>query len=132
MRGIIVAGGTGGHIYPGIAIGKKITKISNPNTETIINENGKKTVSVTTTNIYHYDIGYMTIDGTQWEENGIVNTAVIYDEYKDFTFYPEESLSFEGDTGPYLQYSLVRAKKILKKSLKILDLLFIVVSPLYQ
>lgn len=39
-----------------------------------------------------------------------------YDEYKDFTFYPEKSLSFEGDTGPYLQYSLVRAKKILKKS----------------
>ena len=67
-----------------INIGKKITKISNPNTETIINENGKKTVSVTTTDIYHYDIGYMTIDGTQWEENGIVNTAVIYDEYKDF------------------------------------------------
>ncbi len=38
-----------------------------------------------------------------------------YDEYKDFTFYPEESLSLEGETGPYLQYSLVRAKKILEK-----------------
>ena len=39
-----------------------------------------------------------------------------YDEIKDFTFYPEESLSMEGETGPYLQYSLVRAKKILEKS----------------
>ena len=39
-----------------------------------------------------------------------------YDEMKDFTFYPEESLSMEGETGPYLQYSLVRAKKILEKS----------------
>jgi len=39
-----------------------------------------------------------------------------YDEHKDFVFNPEESLSFEGETGPYLQYSLVRAKKILEKS----------------
>jgi len=39
-----------------------------------------------------------------------------YDERKDFVFNPEESLSFEGETGPYLQYSLVRAKKILEKS----------------
>lgn len=39
-----------------------------------------------------------------------------YDEYRDFTFLPEESLSMEGETGPYLQYSLVRAKKILEKA----------------
>ncbi len=39
-----------------------------------------------------------------------------YDEYKDFVFRPEESLSLEGETGPYLQYSLVRAKKILEKA----------------
>lgn len=39
-----------------------------------------------------------------------------YDEYKDFIFRPEESISFEGETGPYLQYSLVRANKILDKS----------------
>ncbi len=41
-----------------------------------------------------------------------------YDEYKDFVFRPEESLSLEGETGPYLQYSLVRAGKILEKSRK--------------
>lgn len=35
---------------------------------------------------------------------------------KDFTFQPDESLSFEGKTGPYLQYSLVRAKRIREKS----------------
>jgi arginyl-tRNA synthetase len=38
--------------------------------------------------------------------------------HKDFTFNPEESISFEGNTGPYLQYSLVRAKKILEKTKK--------------
>jgi len=37
---------------------------------------------------------------------------------KDVTFNPEESISFEGNTGPYLLYSLVRAKKILKKNKK--------------
>lgn len=35
---------------------------------------------------------------------------------KSITFNPEESISFEGDTGPYLLYSLVRAHKILIKS----------------
>ncbi len=39
-----------------------------------------------------------------------------YSEYKDFTFIPKESLSLEGETGPYLQYSLVRAKKIIEKT----------------
>ncbi len=38
-----------------------------------------------------------------------------YVPIKDFTFNPEESISFEGDSGPYLQYSYVRIKKILKK-----------------
>ncbi len=31
----------------------------------------------------------------------------------DIVFDPEQSLSLEGDSGPYLQYALVRAKKIL-------------------
>ncbi len=35
---------------------------------------------------------------------------------KDFIFRPKESISFEGNTGPYIQYSLVRANKILEKS----------------
>ncbi|MHA2366312.1 MAG: arginine--tRNA ligase [Candidatus Hodarchaeales archaeon] len=35
---------------------------------------------------------------------------------KDFTFNPDESISFEGETGPYLQYSYVRAIKILSKA----------------
>ncbi|HKL17045.1 MAG TPA: arginine--tRNA ligase [Patescibacteria group bacterium] len=33
-----------------------------------------------------------------------------------FTFKPKESLSFEGDTGPYLLYTYARIKSILKKS----------------
>ena len=35
---------------------------------------------------------------------------------KDTVFNPEESISFEGNTGPYILYSLVRANKITGKS----------------
>ncbi|MBL7147311.1 MAG: arginine--tRNA ligase [Nanoarchaeota archaeon] len=38
-----------------------------------------------------------------------------YDAKKDFTFNPEESISFEGETGPYIQYSYARASSILRK-----------------
>ena len=34
---------------------------------------------------------------------------------KDMVFNPKESISFEGDTGPYLLYSYARANSILKK-----------------
>jgi arginyl-tRNA synthetase len=35
---------------------------------------------------------------------------------KDINFDPDTSLSFEGDSGPYLQYSTVRAQSVLNKS----------------
>lgn len=35
---------------------------------------------------------------------------------RDIIFDPEKSLSFEGDSGPYLQYSYVRAKSLLHKA----------------
>ena len=35
---------------------------------------------------------------------------------KDITFNPKESINFEGNTGPYLQYSYARASSILKKA----------------
>ncbi len=35
---------------------------------------------------------------------------------KDMLFNPEESTRFDGDTGPYIQYSYARANSILKKS----------------
>ncbi len=37
---------------------------------------------------------------------------------KDIIFDPQKSLSFEGDSGPYLQYSCVRAKSVLEKAKK--------------
>ena len=37
---------------------------------------------------------------------------------KDIIFDPQKSLSFEGDSGPYLQYSCVRAKSVLEKASK--------------
>ncbi len=40
------------------------------------------------------------------------------DESRDLQFNPKESLSFEGETGPYLQYTYARAKSILRKSKK--------------
>lgn len=39
-----------------------------------------------------------------------------YDSMKDFTFNPQESLSFEGETGPYVQYAYARISAILRKS----------------
>ncbi len=38
------------------------------------------------------------------------------DANRDMVFNPEESLSFEGETGPYLQYTHARACSILKKA----------------
>ncbi|MEM0360567.1 MAG: arginine--tRNA ligase [Candidatus Diapherotrites archaeon] len=38
------------------------------------------------------------------------------DHKKDFTFLPEQSLSFEGESGPYLLYSYARAKSVLRKA----------------
>ncbi len=37
---------------------------------------------------------------------------------RDIIFDPQKSLSFEGDSGPYLQYSCVRAKSVLEKAEK--------------
>ncbi len=42
-----------------------------------------------------------------------------FDAKSDITFDPKKSVSLEGDTGPYLQYALVRAKKILEKAGKV-------------
>lgn len=41
------------------------------------------------------------------------------DAKKEFTFNPEESISFEGETGPYVLYSYARAKSILRKAGKL-------------
>ncbi len=40
------------------------------------------------------------------------------DAVRDIIFNPEESLSFEGETGPYLQYTHARAGSILRKARK--------------
>ncbi len=36
--------------------------------------------------------------------------------HKDLLFNPKESISFEGETGPYIQYTYARAKSILRKA----------------
>ncbi|MEA3399380.1 MAG: arginine--tRNA ligase, partial [Patescibacteria group bacterium] len=39
-----------------------------------------------------------------------------HDSLKNFVFDPKESLSFEGETGPYIQYTYARISSILRKS----------------
>lgn len=41
-----------------------------------------------------------------------------FDALKTMLYDPKKSLSFEGDTGPYLQYTYARARSILRKSRK--------------
>ncbi|MHA1472896.1 MAG: arginine--tRNA ligase, partial [Promethearchaeota archaeon] len=40
----------------------------------------------------------------------------------DFVFNPKESISFEGETGPYIQYCYARIESIITKSKKLIDL----------
>ncbi len=40
----------------------------------------------------------------------------------DFVFNPKESISFEGETGPYIQYCYARIESIITKSENIIDL----------
>lgn len=47
---------------------------------------------------------------------GAVNFFILkYDAQKDFTYYPEKSLSFQGESGPYIQYTHARICSILRK-----------------
>ncbi|TFF63596.1 MAG: arginine--tRNA ligase, partial [Promethearchaeota archaeon] len=39
-----------------------------------------------------------------------------YNPKKDFTFFPDQSISFEGETGPYVQYVYSRIASIFQKS----------------
>lgn len=48
----------------------------------------------TNEDVHQYNIGYLKLDGTQWEENGKICTAVIHSEYNDFTINNYN----EGDT----------------------------------
>jgi arginyl-tRNA synthetase len=38
-----------------------------------------------------------------------------YDAERDFVYNPEESISFEGETGPYVQYAHARICSIMRK-----------------
>ncbi|MFC1721409.1 arginine--tRNA ligase [Patescibacteria group bacterium] len=47
---------------------------------------------------------------------GAINFYLLWSKPVQFmTFYPEKSLSFEGSTGPYIQYTAARIKSILRK-----------------
>lgn len=39
-----------------------------------------------------------------------------HDAYRDMTYDPKESISFQGETGPYVQYTYARIQSILKKA----------------
>ncbi len=60
-------------------------------------------------------------DGERRRIAGIISTAAVryfmikFSRGKVIAFDIDEALSFEGETGPYLQYATVRARKILQK-----------------
>jgi arginyl-tRNA synthetase len=57
---------------------------------------------------------------------GALNFFILkYDALKDFVFNPKESISFEGETGPYIQYAHARICSILRKFGKNIDKGFI-------
>lgn len=58
------------------------------------------------------------IDHTAWciAMGGIIFTMLKQDPDKIITFEMHKALSFEGDTGPYVQYSITRLNSILEKS----------------
>jgi arginyl-tRNA synthetase len=69
------------------------------------------------------EIGKKGIDGKDKIAKSVAKAAVRYnliksDMKKAMTFVWNDALSFEGDTGPYLQYTYARARSILKKSRK--------------
>jgi arginyl-tRNA synthetase len=65
---------------------------------------------------------------TEWTEERVQETSRVlalgalrffmikFDAAKDFTFNPQSSLSFEGDTGPYVQYTHARIASVLRKA----------------
>jgi arginyl-tRNA synthetase len=48
--------------------------------------------------------------------SAIIFHILKHDPKKDFVYNPEESLSFEGETGPYCQYVYARIQSIIRKS----------------
>ena len=69
------------------------------------------------------DNRYKDLSGKEREERSlaIALSAIKFyllknDAKRDITFDPKESISFEGETGPYLQYTYARAKSILRKA----------------
>jgi len=45
-----------------------------------------------------------------------------FNSKSDFIFNPKESISFEGETGPYIQYCYARIESIITKSKELIDL----------
>ncbi len=66
----------------------------------------------------HEDWSDEQVNGMAWAiaKSGIMFGMLRQDSEKIFTFDIDQALSFEGDTGPYVQYAAVRLGSILKKA----------------
>jgi arginyl-tRNA synthetase len=66
----------------------------------------------------HKDWSQGKIDHTSWciAMGGIIFTMLKQDPEKAITFEIDKALAFEGDTGPYVQYSITRLNSILEKA----------------
>ncbi len=73
------------------------------------------------------DSAYSAYEGAQKNADDVVLGAVRYSFLKirigsDIVYDPKESVNLEGNSGPYLQYALVRARSILNKAGSAADL----------
>ncbi|MDF1497308.1 MAG: arginine--tRNA ligase [Patescibacteria group bacterium] len=66
----------------------------------------------------HKDWNQGKVDHTSWciAMGGIIFTMLKQDPEKAITFEMDKALAFEGDTGPYVQYSITRLNSILEKA----------------
>jgi arginyl-tRNA synthetase len=66
----------------------------------------------------HKDWNQGKVDHTGWciAMGGIIFTMLKQDPEKAITFEMDKALAFEGDTGPYIQYSITRLNSILEKA----------------
>ncbi len=66
----------------------------------------------------HADWNQGKVDHTSWciAMGGIIFTMLKQDPEKAITFEMDKALAFDGDTGPYVQYSITRLNSILEKA----------------
>jgi len=116
-------------VFPDLA--KKTKHLSHGMLRLPSGKMSSRTGSVITGESLLYEIGEMIQKKVSESEKVLENESILVNQItvaalkysilkqspgRDIVFDPEKSISFEGDSGPYLQYSFVRAKSIIEKA----------------